>query len=232
MPPKQTHKTQTSDWSYPCGKYEHINSQHLVMRLSMTTFDTTSMAVTFADILNLDTSGQIKYRTWSIWRHLEGILKRYPSSINLRIWNSSTINFRLEIAYFNDQQLRMTISNNVSSTKQRMKTFTTSCLAPRTQTAQKASPPCLRQSSKTVIRVIRHSHLILQWQLSSIHGWNSATHDRGTTLIVWHQLLLGYTSKLWRLLAWMDPINKEKLNLSVGRSKIHTALKAMTLMIR
>jgi hypothetical protein len=52
------------------------------------------------------------------------------------------------------------------------------------------------------------------------------------TLIGWHQLLLGYTTKTWRLLASMDPINKAKPNPSVGRSKIHTVLKALTLMIR
>ncbi|KAI2512441.1 hypothetical protein MHU86_1894 [Fragilaria crotonensis] len=52
------------------------------------------------------------------------------------------------------------------------------------------------------------------------------------TLIGWHQLLLGYLSKRWRLLASMDPTNKDNPNVQAGRHKIHTVLTAMTLMIR
>ncbi|KAI2509677.1 hypothetical protein MHU86_4797 [Fragilaria crotonensis] len=51
-------------------------------------------------------------------------------------------------------------------------------------------------------------------------------------LIGWHQLLLGYLSKKWLLLAAMDTPNPGKLNLSAGRSRTHTALKAITLMVR
>jgi hypothetical protein len=51
-------------------------------------------------------------------------------------------------------------------------------------------------------------------------------------LIGWHQLLLGYLSKKWLLLAAMDTPTPGKLNLSAGRSRTHTALKAITLMVR
>ena len=52
------------------------------------------------------------------------------------------------------------------------------------------------------------------------------------TLIGWHQLLLGYISKKWPLLAAMDTPNMGKTTLSAERSRTHTALKAMTLMVR
>jgi hypothetical protein len=52
------------------------------------------------------------------------------------------------------------------------------------------------------------------------------------TLIGWHQLQLGYLAKKWLLLAAMDTSTPGKLNLSAGQSCTHTALKAITLMIR
>jgi hypothetical protein len=69
-------------------------------------------------------------------------------------------------------------------------------------------------------------HHILGQQIPYLNGG-------GTTLIGWHQLLLGYsTSKMWLLFAYMDLINTKKINLSAGRtSKTYTALKALTLLI-
>jgi hypothetical protein len=53
--------------------------------------------------------------------------------------------------------------------------------------------------------------------------------------IGWHQLLLGYISKKWLMLSSMDS-STCTLNLVAGQSRIqsriHSALKAMTLLIR
>jgi hypothetical protein len=52
------------------------------------------------------------------------------------------------------------------------------------------------------------------------------------TLIGWHQLLLGYISKKWLLLATMDTPHIGTMTLSAGQSRTHKALKALTLMVR
>jgi hypothetical protein len=52
------------------------------------------------------------------------------------------------------------------------------------------------------------------------------------TLIGWHQLLLGYISKKWLLLAAMDTPHVGKTTISAGHSRTHKALKALTLMVR
>ncbi|KAI2511591.1 hypothetical protein MHU86_2845 [Fragilaria crotonensis] len=52
------------------------------------------------------------------------------------------------------------------------------------------------------------------------------------TLIGWHHLLLGYTSKKWLLLASMDTPKVGQINLSAGRSRTQVALGATTLMVR
>jgi hypothetical protein len=52
------------------------------------------------------------------------------------------------------------------------------------------------------------------------------------TLIGWHQPILGCTSKKWLLLSSMDTAPTGKTDLSAGQSQTHTALKALTLMVR
>jgi hypothetical protein len=49
--------------------------------------------------------------------------------------------------------------------------------------------------------------------------------------ISWHQLLLGYMSKKWLMLSSMNA-STGTLNLAAGQNRMHSALKAMTLLVR
>jgi hypothetical protein len=68
-------------------------------------------------------------------------------------------------------------------------------------------------------------------QLSSHFNDTLQTAIEEQMQIGWHHLLLGYMSKKWLMLSSMDT-STGTLNLAAGRNRIHSALKAITLLVR
>jgi tetrahydromethanopterin S-methyltransferase subunit B len=68
------------------------------------------------------------------------------------------------------------------------------------------------------------------YQLSSHFNDTLQMTIEGQMQISWHQLLLDYMSKKWLMLSSLDT-SSGTLNLAAGRNRIHSALKAMTLLV-